>query len=65
MYVEIEYKLNKDKVLAKNPTLEGRFDGYDFYECPIHGDERPLIAIGPNGCGYTPHYELPVMQDFI
>ena len=59
MNITIERSLNKDKVLGRNPTKIGRCLGHDFYECPIHGDERPLIAIGPNGCGYTDHYELP------
>ena len=59
MHVTIERKLNKEKVMAKNPTKLGRVLDWDFYECPIHGDEAPLIADGPSGFGYSGHYDLP------
>ena len=51
--------LPRDKVIARNPTLVGMVLGVRFYECAIHGDDAPLIAITDEQCGYTDFYDVP------
>ena len=51
--------LSRDKVMARNPTLVGIVLGVRFYECAIHGDDAPLIAITEAQCGYTDFYDVP------
>lgn len=49
-----------ERFLAKNPTFIGRVNEWDFYECPIDGDESPLIAITEAGFKrLTSEWELP------
>jgi len=51
--------LPRDKVMARNPTLIGIVLGVRFYECAIHGDEAPLIAVTDTQCGYTDWHDVP------
>ena len=51
--------LPRDKVMARNPTLVGIVLGVRFYECAIHGDDAPLIAMTDTQCGYSDFYDVP------
>ena len=58
--IDIATTLNRDKVMSKNTTIIARVAGVTFYECPIHGDEAPLIASVPDGrFGYSDFHDIP------
>ena len=59
----IDKDLPRDRVFARHPTLIGVVLGVKFYECPIHGDERPLIAVTKNQCGYSHWWDLPTPEE--
>jgi hypothetical protein len=40
---------NAEKFLSRNPSFLGRFKGYSFYECPIHGEDANIKAITIDG----------------
>ena len=46
------------------PTFIGAVLGVKFYECPIHGDEAPLLIKKGDGYMYTHFHELPNKWDF-
>ena len=56
-------KLNKEKVMARNPELIGVVAGIRFYEHPAYGDESPLIADTGTEFGLTDFWELPDIAD--
>jgi len=51
--------LPRDKVMARKPTLVGIVLGVRFYECAIHGDDAPLIAMTDQQCGYSDFHDVP------
>jgi len=63
--LDLTRELPRDKVMARNPTLIGVIMGVRFYECAIHGDEAPLIAVTDTQCGYTDYYDMPNTDEFI
>jgi len=63
--LDLAIDLPRDEVMRHNPTLIGVIMGVRFYECPIHGDEAPLIAVTDTQCGYTDYYDMPNSGEFI
>lgn len=59
----ITRKLNREKVMAHNPTHIGTVGNVRFYEHPIHGDESPLIAETKTEFGLTDFWELPEITE--
>lgn len=59
----IERPLNREKVMAKNPTLIGIRFGIAFYEHPTLGDESPLIADCKEGFGISCFWDLPTHDE--
>ena len=63
--LDLGREFSREKFLARNPSLIGVVAGVRFYECVIHGDEAPLIAVTDEQCGYTDYYELPKLDEFV
>jgi hypothetical protein len=48
------------QINRNNPFYVGTVKGYKFYECPIYGDERPLLVKDKLGrYGYSYWCDLP------
>lgn len=56
---------NKEKVMAKKPTLIGCVSGIRFYEHPTFGDEYPLIASRGSEFGLTELWEVPTLEELV
>jgi len=63
--LDLGREFSREKFLARNPSLIGVIMGVRFYECVIHGDEAPLIAVTDTQCGYTDYYDMPKPDEFI
>lgn len=55
--------LNKKDFLASNPNYVGTVADIRFYECPVHGDESPLIAIKGEHCVLTSDFDMPCADE--
>lgn len=55
--------INADKFFAHNPTLIGVVSGIKFWEDPIHGDGRGMIAQDASGLYRTDWFDLPEPND--
>lgn len=59
--------VTKDWLITNNATLLKSAWNFDFYECPIYGDEGVILAVkraaGPDATVYyTNDYDLPDMD---
>ncbi len=57
--------LNKKDFLASNPTHVGTVADIRFYECPVRGDESPLIAIKGEHCVLTSDFDMPCADEML
>ncbi|EHA1078713.1 hypothetical protein FG297_22540 [Vibrio alginolyticus] len=55
--------LNKKDFLASNPNHVGTVANIRFYECPVRGDESPLIAIKGEHCVLTSDFDMPCADE--
>ncbi len=62
--VEVK-QYNKRLFMAHNPKLIGVILGVKFYENPIYGDERELIAVVGEKCFLTEFFELDDIDNII
>lgn len=65
MHLDIAKEINRQALFKHSPELVGVVADIRFYECAIHGDERPLIAVTADRCGYSYFYDLPSLNDLI
>lgn len=65
MSLEITKDIDRSAFFKRSPELLGVVAGVRFYECAIHGDERPLIAVTDSACGYSTFWELPEPSELL
>ena len=46
----------KAKFFAYEPHLWGEVEGHKYYECPVSGDESPMVVETPEGDLYISHH---------
>ena len=63
MHVDIAKKINRHALFERSPELVGVVAGIRFYECAIHGDDRPLIAVTADSCGYSYFHDVPTLDE--
>lgn len=63
MALEIKKDIKREALFKRHPELVGVVAGVRFYECAIHGDERPLIAVTDELCGYSTFYDIPTIDE--
>jgi len=61
----IEKEVNKDKFFKLSPTLLGVCAGAKLYECPINGDEAPVVLVMDGKAYRTNQYEVDDFADYI
>jgi len=58
--------MRKCSVRVKNhgpATFIGTVEGFDFFECPKHGDEVPLLVLIGGDYFETDFYDLPYPEE--
>ena len=63
MNLEITRNIKREALFKRNPELLAVVGGIKFYDCPIHGDERPLIAVTDTACGYSCFWDVPALEE--
>lgn len=49
----------------QKPTRVGSVVGITFYECPLDGDESPLMVQNGEGYSYSHHWDLPTLLELL
>lgn len=65
MNIEIVRNIKREALFNRNPELLAVVGGIRFYDCPVYGDERPLVAVTAEICGYSQYWDVPTLNELL